>query len=254
MIIGMGQKMHVSYATLLDKVGVDGVAKPSYYQRVKENAWIRNMDTKDGQWDIMDVFYNFRNDSGGEAYGLYNWKDPYNYKLTKTGTVTYTSMDGCNGNGTTGRYSTAPWSPNTGPNAAHGNMSFSLDRLSVGGGGQLAACNRSGQDYVSFSGAIAKIAETNGSAGITATSGGTGHWICQKNSINSNSLYKDGALDAGPTACTDESRPTTTLTIFARNNNGTVTDFCSNKIGYFQFGQRITNPAAFHASLQIFKS
>lgn len=251
MIIGMGQYMHKDYAALQDKVVTDGVTRPSYEHRVKENAWMRNMDSKDQAWATRDIFYNFRNDAG-EAYSLYNWKNPSANKLTKTGTVTWTSMDGSQGNGTNGRYSTSPWTPDAGPNQAGGNIGLTYDLIS--GSGYCCGVNRSGIDYYHGSSGSSKLGETNVSTGVVFTNPGAGHWIANKNSANTDQAYKDGVSDAGPVTVADQARPPLAMLLFCRNNNGTAQDFASTKLGYLSSGARIPYPSLFHQSLQFFKA
>lgn len=252
MIVGMGQYTHKDYAALQDKAVADGVTRPSYEQRVKENAWMRNMDSKDGAWTGRGAFWNFRNDSGAEDYGLYNWKDPATFKLIKTGTLTYTSMDGMKGDGTTGYYNTS-YTPFNSSVWGLGNCSIAYDLLTNASGIHIGS-NAVAVNYNTING-LTQVTRLNqdSSANVVPANPGVGRWIMNKTTSLLNDFYKNGSLDASRVVPEEAVKSNRAFAIFCRNNTGTFELFSAVKIGYVTFGAGILNPASFDASLVNFK-
>lgn len=253
MMIGMGFYTHKDYAALQDKVVTDGVTRPSYEQRVKENGWMRNMDSKDGAWSTMAIFYNYRNDAGSEDYGFYNWKDPATFKQTKFGTTTYTSMDGVAGNGSTGRYESG-WRPSTSTHYQLSNASICYDLLTNAAGVHLGANSLPSLNYNYVNG-LTQITRINQDSATTLgpNNPGVGHWIMNKTTANADDLYKNGVLDRTTAVTQEATRGTSTVFTFCRNEGGTPNNYSACKIGYQCWGDAIPDPAKFHASLAIFK-
>lgn len=254
MIIGMGQYMHKDYARLQDQAVTDGVTRPSYEQRVKENAWMRNMDSKDGAWATTSRHYNFRSDAV-EDYGYYNWKDPTTDKIVKSGTVTWTSMDGSQGNGSSGRYNTS-FQANDGGGWALSNCSIRYDLLTTASGVHLGSNQAVGSGYNLISGVaqVTRLNSTNSATALTPANPGAGHWVMQKPSALVDDAYKNGSLDATTATTQEGSLASSAMQIFCRLNSGSPSDYSACKIGYVAFGAAIADNAAYNNSLTIFKS
>lgn len=254
MIIGMGQYVHKDYAALQDKVVTDGVSRPSYEQRVKENAWMRNLDSYAGAWTTRNVFYNFRHD-GGQDYGYYNWRNPAAHKLGKSGTVTHTSMLGDKGDGSTGVYDTS-WNPSTNGGSGWGisNVGISYDLITNASGVHFGS-NTTGTNYNYVNGTtqVTRINQSS-SGNPTPTSPGIGHFTCNKTTALLNDFYKNGSSNGSIAATELGSLSSANMLIFARRDSGTATNFSACEIGYLSWGGPVPDPAKLHTSLVQFKT
>lgn len=92
------------YKAILDTAQSGGATLPSQRMRDRGNRLYKGWKSI-GFIDLMDWCYIMMHD-GDSAFSTYNWASPGNFTLTKNGTVTFTSLDGEKGDGTTGYFDT----------------------------------------------------------------------------------------------------------------------------------------------------
>jgi hypothetical protein len=238
---------HPLYKKILARASVLGYTKPTYYRQIRDNGLLVKM-IQNGIWNDLDIFYNFWHD-GGESYGFINWKNPDNFLITKTGTVTFTSLDGSKGNGSNGCYDTN-WSPLThGVNWTLNNAGFFIGVKESAGatefvcGGSdagVSAPNNCAFRPRSTVDTGSDALNNDGSQNPSGRPDASGQWHVLRTSSTAFSVYRNGILNVtyGSTASTGIT--TSNLAILARQVVTTKSGFSAKTIRNFGAGANLS--------------
>jgi len=230
------------YQAVLDRATTLGYTLPSDAQQAKQNQLVEDLKAA-GIWSLLDVFYVFATD-GNNNFATLNWKSPSSYKLTITGTVTFTTNQGFNSNGTNGYLATG-WNPNTnGVNFTLNSASISTyiynhvteNRYDLG-----TAPNFTGSGpWLYFRGddgfGSAITAVNAGTTSVTANSGNSvGFWMSQRKDATNNYIFKNGSqVDSEADAST--AVPNAELFLLCVRNGTAASFFSTKKLSMFSAG------------------
>lgn len=230
----MGQKAHPDYLRVLVQARADGVATPSYRQIIKHNCMVRRMDTYAGAWDHWDCVYLFQQNAS-EAFGYYNWKDPSTYKITKSGTVTWTSDVGSAGNASSGVYATGY--------VGGGSTKFQQNNCSITA--SISGATVGSQIYLGKGTSTTSLTRVNGSRGCrlncnssaTVVSSTGSFASFQRNNSSTVDSYANGVLEGSGVSQTSSAISAFPFSIFAYNGDGTNQFFTNGTIKFVAFGE-----------------
>lgn len=195
-------------------------------------------------WSKIDVLWVQA--AHDEQFGRLNWKDPGNFTLTAVNNPTFTTDRGFAGDNSTSYLATG-WDPGTNgvqitQNDAHimsygsggGNTipGFSIDAAA---GNNLAVQNRrtANQDY----------AKVNSNTAVTIAavgSGGATQMVMGRRNVSTDSeTWRDGTLQAGPSAATSGALSTTDM-VFGKN----AASYTTSRVGAASVGAYLDDTEA----------
>ncbi len=227
---------------------------PSSGQRVKQNAFFESMENSCGDClSDLDLFYNFATD-GDSDYAKINWVNPGTFQLVEHGTVTFTSNQGFNGNGTNGYLDTTFICSTDGVNytqddasafcAIVNDISENRSEFGVNGGPSepsILLNARNNLNQVVFR--VNVVTQTGG-----ANTDSEAFYHILRASSSNHSLFKDGSLNVS-TNQGSTGRPNRALPLLANNASGTISSFSTKKMGCFGLGASLSgNEASLYSS------
>jgi len=233
------------YQAILDRGTALGYTLPSPAQQVIQNQLVLDLKN-DSIWGELDLLYVFATD-GDENFAKINWVSPSTFLLTKTGTVTFSTNSGFEGDGTTG-YLANGFIPST--DAVHytqDNASVFVDSLTdVSTSGFVFGCNASVSNpsllFGPRDGSNRHIGRVNTNVAEVKGSGvsSLGTFQIQRTGSATSKIFKNGTQVGTDLAATSNGLPTKSVPIFANNNNGVISSFSNNKLSCFGLGSSLS--------------
>jgi hypothetical protein len=231
-----------SYTAILDRATALGYTLPSAGQQTKQAALITSLKSA-GIWDLLDVLYVFATD-GNNDFATLNWKDPLTYRITRSGTTTFTTNQGYVSNGSTG-YLNTNWIPSSnGVNYTLNSASLitymqshvTLSAYDLGSAQNfLGGANRiSFQGDDGFGGVTGSINQS-GSAALGNGGNCVGLWQVQRKDASNVQHFKNGVqLDTEADASNGVSN--IAMFLLCLNNGGTPNFYSTRRMGMFAAG------------------
>lgn len=231
------------YTAILAYATTQGYTLPSAAQRIKQNQLVVDLKAA-GVWNKLDSFAVFAT-NGNSNFALIDWKRLSQY--TAVNSPTFTSNQGFAGNGTSS-YVNTNYNPNT--NA----VNLSLNSTSIGGykfnTSTALTCDLG---CIETSPVVLRLHfSANGGIGVNSTAFYIANTTAQAVSqgtfalIRDNSgdfdYYKDSVKTAYATqVASSVGIPSLNLFAFARNTNGTASQFAADTLSIIYAGSQITS-------------
>lgn len=229
----------------------EAAASPSLPQRIKQNRYFIDMEDICGEClEALDLLYVFATD-GDSTYAKINWKSPGSFQLSQSGTVTFTTNEGFQGNGTNGYLSTGYTPSTNGVNYTTGDASMfcgivndvAESRIDVGAQGPGV-----GSSCLIFS---SRNAVTNQhhcrinnpgdeQRGSSVSSDGFYHLRRVGTGNSQSALFKNGAQVGADLVNAANGLPIVAVHLLANNNNGNATSFSTHKMSMFGLGASLS--------------
>lgn len=256
-----GQSVDSDYQAVLDRATTLGYTLPSAGQQVKQNQLVVDLKAA-GVWSLLDVFYVFATD-GNNNFATLNWKAPLSYKITITGTVTFTADQGFNGNGTTGYLATG-FNPSTnGVNLVLNSSSIGAyiynhvteNRYDAGVAPSFVGSSpllylRGDDGFSSYTYAVNQAPSATGGNGGNSV----GFWMAQRKDASNVYMFKNGAqVDTDADAST--AVPNGQMYVLCLNNGGTPNFFSTKKLSMFFMGASLNGlESAFYTAWNTYRT
>ena len=241
------------FINVLDRAITDGIAAPSFLQKIKINGLVAR-HVRSGFWATRDVYFNFRHD-GPEAFNYYSYKNTSSFKITKTGSTTFTTNTKVLFGG--GHYDT---------NYNLGLTTFPSLLSSIGiscgitdnSANFLFGSNASGVRYLWPIGNLVRINCETGLDVSPDTAIGTCKFVMRRISTTQVSFIRNGATDGVKSQAVSAAVNTQDIFLGVRNNNGTANGATGAGLSYWSCGinqsdgvaaQEYADETAFEASL-----
>lgn len=233
---------HPFYKAVLAEAISQGDTLPSYQWQTRQNALVVDLVRKT-IWSKSDFLYNFYHD-GGESFSYINWKSPANNRITKNGTITFTTLDGSKGDGSTGYYLTH-FQPNThGVNWTLNEAGFFIDVKESaqediyicgvqdgGNSNRVRLRPRSTSDQ-----ADSALNSTSSSLLIVSNTDASGLFHVKRTSSTDTSMFRNGSSLGSTTSDLSNARPTIDIAILALNNASVFSSFSAKTFRLFGGG------------------
>lgn len=245
------------YQAVINKALALGYTLPSQQVQIEQNRLVKSM-VAGGVWDQYDLWYNFLHD-GSESFGFLNWINPDSNLITKSGTVTFTPMDGSKGNGTNGYYNT-----NTALSVCthylRDSASFMVDiKENTQNATEFIWASQGGLNLSGFRPRTTGdqynivINALQGTTAIGSTTTSAGLWYSQRSNSTTISTYLDGVLLGTLGSLASASVTSANVVLFARNDGGSIVQFSSKTVRCFGIGGLI-NPTLMNTYWDYYKN
>lgn len=224
---------HPYYKKVLARAASLGYTVPSFKVQMAQSGLVYQF-FKNGILGSsgLDLFYNHYHD-GGQQFGFINWADPTGTLMIKTGTVNFTSLDGCKGDGSTGYLNTqiAPSSLSKYTLLDASHFCDIKDNPMPGGVqpiyGVLTGASGGSYAQLIFNGTTVACRVnnnlTNANVLLPTVADTSGLWHCQRRANNDLRLFREGTSVATSTAVSSASyKPTLSIFQCGTNANGSV--------------------------------
>lgn len=256
-----GQSVDSDYQAVLDRATALGYTLPSAGQQVKQNQLVVDLKAA-GVWSLLDVLYVFTTD-GNNDFATLNWKTPASYKISRSGTVTFTTNQGYVSNGTNGYLNTG-WIPSTnGVNYTLNSSSLITYMQShvteakydlgsaqnfVGGANRISFEGDNG-----FGSALGSVNQT-GSALVANGANCVGLWHIQRKDAANNYIFKNGVqIDTEADASNGVSN--IAMYLLCLNNGGTPNFYSTRRMGMFAAGASLNGlESAFYTAWNTYRT
>lgn len=258
---GGGVSYSTEYQAVLDRATALGYTQPSGAQKTKQNTLVTSLKDA-GIWSLLDVFYVFANDGGGD-FATLNWKAPSSYQITRVNTPTFTSNQGFNGNGTT-QYINTGWVPST------NGVNYTLNSASAGCH-IYAHVTEAKVDFGTCPSGIgstptlffradegfgSSVYSVNQAPNATFSNGGNCagfHMSQRKDSANVYHFKNGSQVDTEADAST--AVPSGAIYLLANNNSGSAATFSTRKMSCFFAGASLSGlESSFYTSWNTYLS
>lgn len=220
---------------------------PSVSQRLKQNSFFINLQNICGEClSELDLLYVFATD-GDRDFAKINWVSPGAFTPSESGTVTFPTNGGFNGNGTNSYLNTG-YTPSTHGvnylvndacafcyinNDISSNAKSDFGANSGGSDPGILLNARTAVNAHQFR--INEPTAINRGSGVSSI----GFYQIQKTATVAK-LFKNGAQVGSDQTFTATGVPNRFITIFANNNNGTIQSFSNRQMGIFGLGASLS--------------
>lgn len=237
-----GALVDADYTAVLNRATALGYTLPSAAQQVKQNTLVTSLKAS-GVWSLLDVLYVFATD-GNNDFATLNWKAPSSYKISRSGTVTFTTNQGYVSNGTNGYLNTG-WIPSSnGVNYTLNSASLityiqshvTASATDLGSAQNfLAGANRiSFNADDGFGSALGAINQTGTS--VIANGGNcVGLWHVQRKDASNTYHFKNG-VQVDTEADASDGVSNIAMFLLCLNNGGTPNFYSTRRMGMFAAG------------------
>ena len=227
-MLGDGRFTSVNYQAIYNAM----TTPPNDTVAVNQDILVKALEDS-GVWTKLDIFYVFAQEINTASEALINWKSPGTYDCTLGNIPTFTSLEGFTGNGTNAYL-------DTNFNPFVNKINLSLDSTSFG---VYVRTNvqENGRDIGCFdsSNLIELISRhtdgkayywsNNNAAPSVTNADSRGFYIANRTASNVQDLYKNKSKIKAATNAS-VGIPNQDVFLFARNNNGTPTEFSTKQL------------------------